>query len=534
MAFFHLSLKPIQRGKGKSLIAAIAYRAGIKAESMYSGDNFDYTKKKWITHVNLMLPYGIEQEKPEFKDIETFFNAVELAESASDARLAIELEIALPHEIPLEKQIELAESFTKENFIDKGCAALLCMHWPPKHDDLGRALDSEGNPTEDVSQMDFNSNPHIHLVIPSRTIGADGKFEPKSQIEYICKRGNRTQAFTASEFPEAKEKGWEKQYRYIDPNTQKKIWLTQLEAAAQGLDNSSRTSKQPKTTPYGRKNPKVQYLSDSKSLELWRKSWETLCNEKLKECGIDARIDRRSLSEQGRGNEMPTVHLGHDANLMKLRAERLAKEGRNPNEIKRPDKEILSERIREYNKMVQTGYALDKAIKIKITETKNRLTEIKNRKDKLAKENRALKAELSQLQRLADKEISEEQRAKESLGMIESINANALAVIDALETELAACSKFDITKRKNLMQMIETEKQKIADRENYQAAFEKKAGNISSQKWQELQIKSDAIQAEMDALDMEYQSTLFSIPEELKEKLESSEITKSGELRHSK
>ncbi len=276
-------------------------------------------------------------------------------------------------------------------------------------------------------------------------------------------------------------------------------------------------------------------MSDSKSLELWRESWENLCNAKLKECGIEARIDRRSLSAQGRENEMPTIHLGHDANLMKLRAERLAKEGRNPHEIKQADKIILSDKIREYNKMVQTGQILDKAIKIKITETKTRLTKIKKQKDKLAKENKAIKAELSKLQRLADEEISEEQRSKESLELFETITENALAVIDALEKELSACSKFDITKRKNLIQKIENEKQKIADIKNYQSTFEMKSGNVSSlQKWQELQIKSDAIQTEMVALDMEYQSTINSIPEELKEKLETSEITKSGELRHSK
>lgn len=535
MAFFHLSLKPIQRGKGKSLMAAIAYRAGIKVESMYTGEQFDYTKKNWVTHVNLMLPDGIKETRPEFENIETFFNAVELAESASDARLAIELEIAIPHEIPLEKQIQLAESFTQENFTDKGCVALVCMHWPPKHDDLGRTLDTNGNPTDDIDKMDFKTNPHIHLVIPSRTLDANGKFEPKAQIEYVCKKGASVKPFTATEFQEAKTKGWSKQYRYIDPTTKRKVWLTQEEAAEQGLDNSNRTSKQPKTTPYGRKNPKVKYLSDSSSLELWRKSWETLCNAKLKECGIDARIDRRSLIDQGRENEIPTVHLGHQANLMKLRAERLEREGRNPNEIKQPDKEILSNRIREYNKDVQIVAELDKVIKLKLSETKNKLDDIKDKKSALSKEKHMINMELSKLQRLADEEVSKEQRAKESIDMIDKINKNALAIIDALESELATCSKFESGKRKRLLQEIETEKQKISDRENYQLTFANSTENVSSlQQYQELQIKSDVIQREMNDLDAEYQSTLDTIPDGLKENFKISEITKSEELMHSK
>lgn len=533
MAFFHLSLKPIQRGKGKSLMAAISYRAGIKAESMYTGDQFDYTKKKWITHVNLILPDGIKEAHPEFKDIETFFNAVELAENASDARLAIELEIALPHEIPLEKQIELAEKFARENFIDKGCAALVCLHWPPKHDDLGRALDAEGNPTDDVSKMDFKSNPHIHLVIPIRAMDKNGKFEPKSQIEYICKRGNSTKAFTAKEFQEAKEKGWAKQYRYLDPATKKKVWLTQDEAMVQGFDNNNRTSKQPKTTPYGKKNPKVQYLSDSKSLEQWRISWENLCNEKLKECGIDARIDRRSLKDQGREDEIPTVHLGHEANLMKLRAERLAREGR---DYKKPNQEILSNYIKDYNNAVQNQYKLEKAVQMKLTEVKTKLEDIKTKKALLNKEKNGLLPELVKLQKLANEELSEEERAKESLDLITKINKSALDMIDTLEKDLASCSIFETDKKKKLVRQIANEKQKIADRKSYQSSFVTKAKESSSlQRYKELQRKSDAIQSELDTLESDYQSTLNSIPQELQEGLTPVKENKpKKELRYSK
>lgn len=533
MAFFHLSLKPIQRGKGKSLMAAISYRAGIKAESMYTGDQFDYTKKKWITHVNLMLPDGIKEAHPEFKDAETFFNTVELAETASDARLAIELEIALPHEIPLEKQIELAEKFARENFIDKGCAALVCLHWPPKHDDLGRALDAEGNPTDDISKMDFKSNPHIHLVIPIRVMDENGKFEPKSQIEYICKRGNSTKAFTANEFQSAKEKGWAKQYRYLNPATKKKVWLTQDEAMAQGFDNNNRTSKQPKTTPYGRKNPKVQYLSDSKSLEQWRGSWENLCNEKLKECGIDARIDRRSLKDQGRDDEIPTIHLGHEANLMKLRAERLAREGKNS---KKPNQEILSNHIKDYNNAVQKQYKLEKVLQMKLTEAKLKLQDIKAKKALLSKEKNSLLSELAKLQKLANEELSEEERAKESLELIAKLNKSALDIIESLEKELASCSVFETEKKKRLVRQIASEKQKIADRNSYQSSFVTKARESSSlQKCKKLQEKSNIIQSELDTLESEYQSTLISIPQELQKGLTPDKGSKTKEeLWHSK
>lgn len=312
--------------------------------------------------------------------------------------------------------------------------------------------------------------------------------------------------------------------------------MTQAEAAEQGLDNSDRTSKQPKTTPYGRKNPKVKYLSDSSSLERWREVWEFMCNTKLKECGVDARIDRRSLIDQGRENEIPTVHLGHEANLMKLRAERLKREGKNQNQIRKPNKEILSDIIREHNNDVQIELELYRIIEEKLLETKNKLNDIKDKKSALAKEKNALDVELAKLQKLADAEVSEDQRAKESLEMIETINKNALAVIDALENELASCSMFETGKRKRLQQKISLEKQKIADRETYKtSSLSKETAETSMQeRFVTIQKKSDAIQEKINNLDAEYQSTLDSVPDDLKEKLATTKTIKTKELMHQK
>ena len=260
-----------------------------------------------------------------------------------------------------------------------------------------------------------------------------------------------------------------------------------------------------------------------------------MCNEKLRECGIDATIDRKSLAEQGRENEIPTVHLGHEANLMKLRAERLEREGKAPNQTRKPKKEILSDNIKEYNAAVQTSQKIEKAVQVKIAEIKVKLDDIKQKKTLLVKEKNALLPELSRLQKLADEELSEEERAKESLEMIEKINKNALGIISALENELASCSIIEIDKKKKLIKEIENEKQKIADRDAYQSSVTKKAGNIPSlQKYQELQKMSDDIQKEIDALDTGYQNILDSIPKELKGKMAITEPAKPKGLSHSK
>ena len=53
-------------------------------------------------------------------------------------------------------------------------------------------------------------------------------------------------------------------------------------------------------------------------LEAWRESWEIHCNEALERAGIDARIDHRSLKDQGIDRE-PEPKIGVDAAAMQRR-----------------------------------------------------------------------------------------------------------------------------------------------------------------------------------------------------------------------
>lgn len=53
-------------------------------------------------------------------------------------------------------------------------------------------------------------------------------------------------------------------------------------------------------------------------LEAWRLAWETHCNAALEEAGSDARVDRRSLREQGI-DRMPEPKVGPDATAMERR-----------------------------------------------------------------------------------------------------------------------------------------------------------------------------------------------------------------------
>ena len=72
----------------------------------------------------------------------------------------------------------------------------------------------------------------------------------KTEKEYLCVRDGEEKGFTAAEFREAKNEGWEKQYPY--KVGKKKVYMTPSAAEAQGYE---RASKYPKSTKFGRQNP---------------------------------------------------------------------------------------------------------------------------------------------------------------------------------------------------------------------------------------------------------------------------------------
>jgi len=65
VAIFHMSIKIISRGKGKSAVAAAAYRAGENIYCEYDGRINDYTRKCGVVHSEILLP---EHAPPEYKD----------------------------------------------------------------------------------------------------------------------------------------------------------------------------------------------------------------------------------------------------------------------------------------------------------------------------------------------------------------------------------------------------------------------------------------------------------------------------------
>lgn len=158
MAIYHLSIKIISRGKGKSAVAASAYRSGEKIKNEYDGIVHDFTRKGGISHTEILLPQNAPQE---FSDRGTLWNSVEKIEKSKNSQLAREIEIALPQELDREKQIELVREYVKENFVNVGMCADIALH--DKNDE----------------------NPHAHILLTMRPLNEDKTWGAKSKKEYI-------------------------------------------------------------------------------------------------------------------------------------------------------------------------------------------------------------------------------------------------------------------------------------------------------------------------------------------------------------
>ena len=158
IAIYHCSIKIVSRGKGKSAVAAAAYRSGEKLTNEWDGLTHDYTKKGGVVHSEILLP---AHTPPAFSDRSILWNSVELSEKSNNAQLAREVEIALPVELSREEQTRLVREYCSSQFVSKGMIADFNLH------DTG------------------GGNPHAHILLTMRPLDEKGAWLPKSKKEYV-------------------------------------------------------------------------------------------------------------------------------------------------------------------------------------------------------------------------------------------------------------------------------------------------------------------------------------------------------------
>lgn len=149
MAISYLGVSFNTRSKGHKAVAGAAYRAGEKLHDERYGETHDFENRHDVEYSSIMLPEGADSR---FSNREFLWNQVEFAEHRKDSQVAIDYVLALPRELSLEQQIELARDFARYHFVAKGLVVDLAIH------DKG------------------DGNPHAHLYTTTRRL-IGGQFD---------------------------------------------------------------------------------------------------------------------------------------------------------------------------------------------------------------------------------------------------------------------------------------------------------------------------------------------------------------------
>lgn len=180
--FYHLNLHNISRGNGRNVHAAWAYNharrvtaPAVTAEAAAAyrhawtsgnGDQvFDYRRKIGVTWSGVIAP----DDAPEWmRDPRRLWLAVDAWETRSNARLARELVIGLPHQVGLDDHIAMLTAFLRSTCVDPHrLVADIAIHAPPVH--------AGGD----------SRNWHAHVLLTDRSVDSGG---------FMATKDRRTQA----------------------------------------------------------------------------------------------------------------------------------------------------------------------------------------------------------------------------------------------------------------------------------------------------------------------------------------------------
>ena len=159
MSNYHLEVSVVSRKKGRSIAKLASY---ISGESLYDAykDRTHHHHRQDVLYWKIFQPDNVPSE---FYNLQSLCDAIEGAETRYDARLAREFIGSLPNELPTQELIQVVNEFIITNFIEHDLCAIAAIH-------EGR---NERTPEK--------SNPHVHIIVPTRTIGPEGFHQKKDR-----------------------------------------------------------------------------------------------------------------------------------------------------------------------------------------------------------------------------------------------------------------------------------------------------------------------------------------------------------------
>jgi ATP-dependent exoDNAse (exonuclease V) alpha subunit len=151
MATFHLHVKNISRGDGRSAVAAAAYRAGAVLRNDAEERESAFGGKRDVVLAEIRLCKGAPAW---MSDRARLWNSVEARERRKDARLAKEIEASLPRELTFPEKTKVVQAFA-DMYTSAGHVVDVAIH-----------DDGSGH------------NPHMHMLLTLRAVEGEG-FGPK-------------------------------------------------------------------------------------------------------------------------------------------------------------------------------------------------------------------------------------------------------------------------------------------------------------------------------------------------------------------
>lgn len=159
MANYHLEVSIISRGHGRSITKAISYISGKKLRDHYNSKTC-YSQRTDVIYCKIFQP---DKVPPAFYKLQSLCDEIDKAERRYDARTAREFKGSLPNELPSHELIQIVTDYIENNFVNQNLCAIAAIH--------------EGRNKNDPSK----NNPHVHIIVPTRSVGTDGFSKKKNR-----------------------------------------------------------------------------------------------------------------------------------------------------------------------------------------------------------------------------------------------------------------------------------------------------------------------------------------------------------------
>ncbi|WP_082652725.1 MobA/MobL family protein [Aureimonas sp. AU12] len=129
-ALCHVCAKVVQRSRGRSAVAAAAYRSGTRLVDARTGSAWDYSRKRHVTDSFVMVPDGAPAWT---RDRESLWSRAELAERRKDSVTAREVEVSIPRDLPDDRWADFLRDVAAP-YVATGAVVDVAIHCPPAGD----------------------------------------------------------------------------------------------------------------------------------------------------------------------------------------------------------------------------------------------------------------------------------------------------------------------------------------------------------------------------------------------------------------